>query len=530
MYPNDTIRQLIFLVAILVVGAGVRLAGLNTPPLLFDEAFSWRLASCDGSDLLARAARDNNPPLYYVLLKGWMRGVGESAAALRGLSAAWGVLAIAGAYLLAREACPRPRDSAPRDDRGGSAGEVGLLAAALVALSVFQIHASQAARMYGMGAALAVWSTWALWRALRRPTLPAWCAYAALAALFAHTHTYALLSLAGQGLFAAGWLIVAHHGRPGELIRAPAAQGWILATAAVAAIYAPWFPVLLRQRAQVTAEFWSRPLAWTDFISACYGMWLFPDDNARLGGPLGSASLDAWWATGLTTGLVLALCYRPRAGTWCVVCGAIAPLALAVAISSLGRNIFATRYMVFAHMFLLIGLALLISRLPSARGRWLIAAATLAGMASIQLDFASYRDAAPGPGGGGRAAARCLDATRQPGEPVIVSTPMIQFPLSFHARDRQGLLLRTDAQSRWPHYLGSAVLRADELISIEQMESIDAPRAWVVRQWSDLSVEAEAPMPDHWRLVRETRCQEGQSTFRAVLVAEYAIGPGGDVP
>ena len=53
-----------------------------TEGLWCDEAFSWAIAS-KGSALLALTARDFNPPLYYLVLNGWMTIAGTSEMAMR---------------------------------------------------------------------------------------------------------------------------------------------------------------------------------------------------------------------------------------------------------------------------------------------------------------------------------------------------------------------------------------------------------------------------------------------------------------
>jgi hypothetical protein len=50
-----------------------------------DEAFSWAMAT-NGLGVLPLTARDFNPPLYYLLLYGWMQLTGSSEVAMRSLS------------------------------------------------------------------------------------------------------------------------------------------------------------------------------------------------------------------------------------------------------------------------------------------------------------------------------------------------------------------------------------------------------------------------------------------------------------
>jgi hypothetical protein len=156
------------LTIIFLAGFAIRIYQLSARSLWFDEAFSWRIHTFHFAELFQRVGRDNHPPLYFILLKGWASFFGESAFALRSLSVLFGSLSILGAFLFATEAFGKnlltaeTNDDLPRRGYGP-----GLLAGALIALSAFQVRYSQELRMYTLAAALAIFSSWALFRALR---------------------------------------------------------------------------------------------------------------------------------------------------------------------------------------------------------------------------------------------------------------------------------------------------------------------------------------------------------------------------
>ncbi|MBE7560452.1 glycosyltransferase family 39 protein [bacterium] len=101
------------LVAIVLLGAGLRLPGLFSESLWSDEAISVRLARLPALELIRTTAEDVHPPLYYLLLKLWMQMFGESEAALRSLSWVLGVAALPLAYRVFRRLAPDEHGLAP---------------------------------------------------------------------------------------------------------------------------------------------------------------------------------------------------------------------------------------------------------------------------------------------------------------------------------------------------------------------------------------------------------------------------------
>ena len=80
--------------AVAAVAIAVRLPHLSDRSIWFDEASSWQTASYDWSDFLRSIRLNVHLPLYYLLLRGWMDLFGESAAALRSFSVAFGVATV----------------------------------------------------------------------------------------------------------------------------------------------------------------------------------------------------------------------------------------------------------------------------------------------------------------------------------------------------------------------------------------------------------------------------------------------------
>ncbi|MCS7001252.1 MAG: hypothetical protein NZ518_00235, partial [Dehalococcoidia bacterium] len=65
-------RAAVALVALTAVAFGLRVANLGGQSLWYDEGFSVFLARHAVADIIRLTAGDIHPPLYYVLLHGWI--------------------------------------------------------------------------------------------------------------------------------------------------------------------------------------------------------------------------------------------------------------------------------------------------------------------------------------------------------------------------------------------------------------------------------------------------------------------------
>jgi uncharacterized membrane protein len=202
----------------------------------------WKPNSTLGDTLHSLIQEDpQHPPLYFVLLRGWMRTVGESVVAVRSLAVIFGILAIPAMYALALEVCtwgaPLPGILWPRFTAG--------VAALWVALSPVEVQFSRINRQYSLLILLIIVSSWLLLRALRRsgsPDAPStgwldWAAYGVVSALGLYTQLFFGLVIVAQVGFGLGqW-------RRRSLDRSQI-LGWLGAAAIALLLYAPWLAVL----------------------------------------------------------------------------------------------------------------------------------------------------------------------------------------------------------------------------------------------------------------------------------------------
>jgi len=222
------VQTLLGVGAVLVVAVLVRGWSLGAKPLWYDEAYSVFVAQQPVGEIF-RLLRlyDTHLPLYHVFLHFWMGLFGKSEVVVRLPSLLASLGAVALTFLLGRRLA---------GDR------VGLLAAALLALSPFQVTSAQEARMYPFLTLFGVGASYVLWLALEEGRRRHWIAYVGLMVLALYTHHFAFLLLAAQGIYVLG----AHRTKA-------AVRGWLLALTAVAVAYLPLVPTLWTQLATARA-------------------------------------------------------------------------------------------------------------------------------------------------------------------------------------------------------------------------------------------------------------------------------------
>src|SRR6185312_14522276 len=160
-----------------------------------DEGLSVGIADRPLTDIPGVMRQDGSPPLYYVLLHGWMRFAGTSEPGARTLSLLFATLAIPVSFWAAQALFGR---------------RAGWIAAVLAATNPFMTQYAQEARMYALVALLGTIACACLARAListasereRRP----WAigGAVALAAMF-YTHNWCLFFAMAWG---ATWLVL----------------------------------------------------------------------------------------------------------------------------------------------------------------------------------------------------------------------------------------------------------------------------------------------------------------------------------
>jgi mannosyltransferase len=160
-------------------------------PLWLDEALSVNIAKAPLADIPDLLRRDGHPPLYYWILHAWIELFGDGDRAVRSLSAGLGLVAIALVFLVGR------RLAGPT---------LGVLAAAVLAVSPYGVRYSSEARMYELVVVL-VLAGWLLLDAtMRAPRAPLLGGLVVVSGALLLTHYWAMFLLAAVlAVLAAAW-------------------------------------------------------------------------------------------------------------------------------------------------------------------------------------------------------------------------------------------------------------------------------------------------------------------------------------
>ena len=289
--------------------------------LWVDEAISLSQTSRGFGEALYLLKTDVHPPLYTTLLWIWTTIFGQTEIAARSLSALIGTLIIPATYALGKKI---------------TSSTTGLIAATLVTVNPFLIQYSQEARMYSLFILLGVLSTYYVLDYYEKGDMKL---YAIVTILLAYTHYLS-------------WILIAIHGVIASIkqpkdIRNHAGLGAILI-----ASYIPWITHLYEQAQNLGGVSWIPPTTYNDVITTILtlvgGTTVFP---------------IIFFFIILTTMYAI----KNREGkTITLLSIAVTPLFLLISISTLGDNVFVTRYIAYLSPLLILSASTGINRLNTA--------------------------------------------------------------------------------------------------------------------------------------------------------------------
>lgn len=192
-----------------------------------DEALSYHFVTTRSfSNLLfSLPLIDPHPPLYYIILKGWIQFAGSSEFALRLPSIVFGTLAVGMFYYLVEAVFDRP---------------TALLASILMSISPFFITYSQEVRMYALSVLLTVSATYFLYRATNSTSVTHYTGYIISSILLGYTHVWGILILGSHVVYTS--VVLARGWNKGNTTRF---QSWIVTYTTIGVLLSPWIGALL---------------------------------------------------------------------------------------------------------------------------------------------------------------------------------------------------------------------------------------------------------------------------------------------
>jgi uncharacterized membrane protein len=257
-----------WLLPILVLATLVRFYHLTAAAIRGDEGASLLLSQYSLAGIWEHAAHDVYPPLYFMLLHGWIDLFGEGIFSIRSLSALPGIVTVGlGVWLVDLLATRR----------------AALLAGVLLALLPTAVHYSQQVRMYSLLGLWLIGATIALMYWIRRPQSTRYLViYTLLMSAAFYTHYFTAFCVLCHWLYL-GLIRV----QPGYRLRHIQRSGWWLANMAIVALYLPWLPNLfdlVQHMDQLQANVdvgWEAPVTLGSLPSMIWS-FLIQDDGENL--------------------------------------------------------------------------------------------------------------------------------------------------------------------------------------------------------------------------------------------------------
>lgn len=321
---------------ILLLSAAVRLYGLDSFGMWFDEAYSYLLAQEPISRIVELARVDNTPPVYHIILRWWIKLGAESDFMVRLPSVVFGVLSVWMAYLLGKYLFDK---------------RTAVYSALICAFSFQLVHFSQEARMYSLQTLLGLLSTYYFVKALDSGKLSHLTIWAAANILGFYTQLFSLFLFGAQGLY----FIVTWTKR-----NTPANVKLLLFSFITALGIFPWAPVLIYQMNAIESDYWVLPVRPVEILKVANHLFGGTDFNNRY---LPALISNLPFAAAFAGGVYFLIKSRSYGNKFLLPLIIISPLAIAYCLSIGRKSVFFYRYFVFLTPYIYILTALGISSL-----------------------------------------------------------------------------------------------------------------------------------------------------------------------
>ncbi len=397
---------------ILTLGLVVRLLGILSRPVWYDEAFSILFSEKGLGAMIygtlaptGAGSADIHPLGYYTLLWAWMRVFGESPVAVRMLSVMIGLGVVALVYLLALELFKE---------------RTALISGIIAALAPFQIAYAQEIRMYGLLALFLLLTTYSYWRAIQSKQWSWWIGFAIFAALAQYTHNLAAFYLVALAL----WPLIMRDWRN---LKAVIAAGFLAIL-----LYLPWLVHLPAQFAKVDQAYWiAKPGLYRLFTLLLYFVTNLPLPDAWLIVGLFIALLTVAIALWQTVRITRQQQADTRPGLWVLYLTFAPPILLFL--FSQWKSIYLERALLPSGAILCIWLAWALTKTKLPRPIQLITLVLL--LIGFGMGIYEHITYVGFPYGPYQAVTADLQTRQQPGDIIIHSSKLSMMPSVYYDRN-----------------------------------------------------------------------------------------------
>lgn len=486
-------------VPILALAIALRFYHLTSAAIWGDEGSSLLLSEYAATDLWFHAAHDVHPPLYFLLLRGWIEVFGDSIGSIRSMSAIPGAVVVGLGIWLTQQLSTR---------------RAAVLAGLLLALLPTAVRYSQEVRMYSL---LGVWllgATLALVYWMRQPERTRYlAAYVVLMSAGFYTHYFTALCVLVH------WAYLGLQ-PPGQ--RLITRKAWWLANVTIVLLYLPWLPNLLNlvqhvDQLKVGGDIgWEEPVNLLSLPSMIW-QFLLQDEAVEVWPPL------FWLFPLLLVAVVVMTAWHFRPARLLALFFLL-PLLLVYGVSFISP-VFIERYLTVYALGLPILIALAIDRLPS-RLAWLGAAlfVLVAGVELLGLKntfTVDEQDQFNVP-------VEFINRNYQEDDRIVLSDMLWYLSYVYYDQTDAQLQLFTppkpDGTSTRPNAYGFGTLVDQDggRIYLDHLSALpaDTRRVWLVS--SNEAPDEFAPLPDGWR---ELSRQEGGGARARLFVLCNAPAP-----
>ncbi|MBI4049667.1 MAG: glycosyltransferase family 39 protein [Candidatus Doudnabacteria bacterium] len=484
------------LAVILILGALLRLYHNTAVALWHDEAFSALYTRDYGwGEMMYRIGLDVHPPLYYILLKFWTLIFGHSLISLRGLSILLGVLTIWIGYVLVKKI--------------SGSEKFALYAGLLLALNPFQIQYSLEARMYTLGTFLVLASSYLLLKALETNQRKYWIWYAVAAAASLYTHYFLFFSVAAQILYLI-YVLAKSEKFSLSLIKSQKFINAAIAGAVMLILYLPWIPTFIVQNQRVAASYWIPPM----------DRWSIPSTIWKMAvGGQGTNRFMLSVATLIAAYLIYYYFKKTKEDSRVLVLLSLLVPFIGSILISLKTAIFLERYFVFAALFLIIILAVLIMQIQTYVVRRTLAALLV--VFSLVAFFKNWQDLDVAKKPGMTKAAELVNEQSTKSDQIYVGSSFVYFTFKYY--NQTGIapkLYSAGSLETIPHFSGTALLTNDDLI-LDFNQAKKNQTIWLV--WTTGFGSSKPNVPGNWSRISESEYEDAPGFKGNIVVTRYRV-------